>query len=160
MGRHGYSDDGDWDTALYIAQCGAVKKAIEGFRGQAFLQELRRALDAMPKKELIHGELVEGENVCALGAIGLARGTNLQPVQDFIAHEKAEYGDDWDYCGDLEYIHDKLAELLDITPTLAREVMYANDEGAGYLPSSAEPPDRRWQRMRNWVERHILPENR
>ena len=64
MSRSGYSDDCS-GRELNLWR-GAVESAIRGKRGQAFLREMLVALDAMPEKRLIAGELVTptGE-VCA-----------------------------------------------------------------------------------------------
>ena len=50
MSRHGYSDDCDneWRAIMWS---GAVKSAIKGKRGQAFLKELLAALDALEKEK-------------------------------------------------------------------------------------------------------------
>ena len=80
MSRHGYSDDLDqWDLIKWHGQ---VASAIRGKRGQKLLVDLVRALDAMPEKELIASKLVtiDGE-VCALGAVGQLRGTEM-PILD------------------------------------------------------------------------------
>lgn len=56
MSRSGYTDDG-WDDEsaqwAAIRYAGALKSAVRGKKGQAFLRELLAALDAMPVKRLI-----------------------------------------------------------------------------------------------------------
>src|SRR4051812_12282578 len=92
MSRSGYSEDCDNDWAM-ICYRGAVKSAIRGKRGQAFLNELLASLDAMPIKRLISDELegtdrmsfshwgiVEIEAVCAIGALGKARGVAMDGI--------------------------------------------------------------------------------
>ncbi len=57
MSRSGYSEDGDqWQM---IKWRGAVASAFRGRRGQAFLREMRDALDALPVKRLLRDELVQ-----------------------------------------------------------------------------------------------------
>ena len=59
MSRSGYSED--CDDYLAMGRAIAVRnKAMRGKRGRAFLAELLAVLDAMPVKELIREELVEG----------------------------------------------------------------------------------------------------
>ena len=59
MSRSGYSEDCDgWALVRWR---GAVKSAIRGQRGQAFLRELLAALDAIPDKRLIAEELVDAQ---------------------------------------------------------------------------------------------------
>ena len=79
MSRSGYNDECDDNWAL-IRWRGAVKSAIKGKRGQAMLKDLLAALDAMPNKRLIRGELVEQGEYCAIGVLGAARGL---PMADF-----------------------------------------------------------------------------
>src|SRR6185295_11408998 len=78
LSRSGYSDDGErWDLIRYR---GAVASAIRGARGQTFLKEILAALDAMPEKKLIANELEEDGQVCALGALGKARGLDMAGI--------------------------------------------------------------------------------
>jgi hypothetical protein len=66
MSRSNYSDDCE-NLALWR---GAVRRAITGYRGQAFLVKLRAALDALPTKRLISDAIKdEAGEVCALGAV-------------------------------------------------------------------------------------------
>lgn len=69
MSRAGYSDDLDpLDLGRWRAQ---VLSALRGKRGQAFLRDLIAALDAMPEKRLVSGDLQDETGcVCALGALG------------------------------------------------------------------------------------------
>jgi hypothetical protein len=57
MSRSGFNLDGEYDQWACIRWQGAVKSAIRGKKGQAFLKELLSALDAMPEKKLIAEEL-------------------------------------------------------------------------------------------------------
>jgi hypothetical protein len=54
MSRSGYSDG--WDNSVYLWR-GAVNSAVNGKRGQAFLRDLRDALEAKPEKTLVKGAL-------------------------------------------------------------------------------------------------------
>lgn len=179
MSRSGYSDDCDDD---YLAMGRAIatrNKAMGGKRGQAFLSELLQVLDAMPVKELIQEDLVSGYDpylialeatpkryfwgeedpkpfcgVCALGAVGQARGLAMAHLDP---HEP-----------------EMVAAAFGITETMAREVVYANDEGGRdrveelfgpWHPRDyygkprhlrfPETPAERWARMRKWVAGQI-----
>lgn len=130
MSRSGYSDDLDsWDLIKWRGQ---VASAIRGKRGQALLRDLVTALDAMPEKSLVAGDLEtkDGE-VCALGAAGKARGMELSEI------------DPEDY--------DAVAKAFDIAHQLAQEIAYENDESGPW----DETPEHRWQRMRDWAVSHI-----
>lgn len=110
---------------------GQVASAIRGNRGQALLRDLLAALDVMPVKALIAEELVTEEgDVCALGAVGMARGVDMSELDPY----------------EPEYI----ASVLDIATPLAQEIAYENDEGGW-----RETPEQRWVRMRAWVARRI-----
>jgi len=110
MSRSGYSDDCDgWDL---IRWRGAVKSAIRGKRGQAFLVELRDSLDALPEKKLCAVDLQRKDgSCCAIGAVGKARGIDMTEM-------------------DGEYMTDtgELAEMFNIAGALVKEIEYENDE--------------------------------
>jgi len=129
MSRSGYSEDWDdqWATIRYR---GAVESSIRGRRGQAFLKEMLAALDALPEKRLIADELQHGEAVCAIGAVGKARGVSMEKLDP----EDAE----------------RVAVKFNIATALAREIVYMNDEG-----SYGETPEQRFQRMRMWIANQI-----
>lgn len=131
MSRSGYSDDCDgWE---HICWRGAVKGAIKGFRGQAFLQEMRAALDALPEKKLITDALEESGAVCAIGAVGKARGLDMAGI------------DPED--------NKRIAGLFGIAPAMAAEIVFMNDEAIGW---KTETPEERFARMRGWVNSQIL----
>jgi hypothetical protein len=129
MSRHGYNDDiNQWQMIKWRGQ---VASAIRGRRGQLLLVALRDALDAMPERALIAGELVEENgDVCALGCLAKARGMDVSEVDPEDS--------------------DQVADVFGIAPQLAREIVYENDEGAW-----GETPEQRWERMRKWVGAHI-----
>jgi hypothetical protein len=131
MSRSGYTDDCD-DNWGMICWAGAVKSAINGRRGQTFLTELRDALDAMPDKRLIADELVADGAYCALGVIGARRGVAVETLDPDDAEQ--------------------VAKAFDISPTLAREIVFANDDDFGYRN---ETPEQRWSRVRRWVASQI-----
>ncbi|MBH8611161.1 hypothetical protein I4N56_009575 [Pseudomonas mohnii] len=129
MSRSGYSDDcGGWDL---ICWRGAVKSALKGKRGQAFLLELRDALDAMPVKRLIADSLVAEGEFCTIGVVGAKRGVDMAALDQ----------DDREAVG----------EAFGISPAMASEIVFMNDEGSW----QAETPEQRWVRMRKWVESNI-----
>jgi len=137
MSRHGLSDECD-DNWAAICSAGAFKQAVYGKRGQAFLRELAAALDAMPRKELIEAALIENGECCGLGAVALARGTDVSGVcpEDYEA----------------------IARLLGISVTLTRNIEYANDESDwDYRQTERQNKERRWQTVRDWAQAHIEP---
>lgn len=129
MGRHGYSDDCE-NLAMWRGQ---VASAIRGKRGQAFLNDLVQALEAMPEKKLIAHELIENGQVCAIGAVGLAKGIDLSEV------------DPYDY--------DTLCEKFNIAHQLVREIEFENDENGG------NNPEERWRRMLAWAKEQLKNSN-
>lgn len=128
MSRSGYSDDcGGWDL---ICWRGAVNSALRGKRGQAFLVELRDALDAMPEKRLVADTLEADGQFCTLGVLGAKRGVDMSIID---AH-----------C------RETVSDAFGIAPAMAAEVVFENDE-CGWN----ETLEQRWQRMRKWVDSHI-----
>ena len=106
-----------------------VANAIASPKGQAFLRELAAAMDAMPEKVLIANELVDKEgDCCTIGAACKARGIDATHMDSAA-----------------------VAEWLGAPLLLVAEIIDVND---GYR----ETPVHRWQRMRQWVDRHITQE--
>lgn len=132
MSRSGYSDD--WDVELWdmIRWRGAVNSAIRGTRGQTFLKEMLAALDAMPGKKLIAEALDDHGEVCAMGAVGKARGMDMSAIDP--------------EC------KEQVARAFGIAPALAAEIAFMNDEGDYW---GKEDPEKRFARMRDWVEKQI-----
>lgn len=139
MSRSEYSDDCE-GLAMWR---GAVNSAIRGKRGQQLLRELRDAMDAMPEKILISGELHEDGAYCALGVVGAARGLNMENLDPDDSRS--------------------VSVAFNIADALAREVVYINDEAGdnhrygpdgkwGYFPETSEE---RWTRVRKWVDEQI-----
>lgn len=138
MSRSGYSDDGESDLPLDLYRQ-AVHRAMTGYRGQHLLCRLRDALDAMPNKRLIAGNIKdEAGQVCALGA--------LDPTAP--KYDEDECDGDWD--GHAR----KLAKHFNIAPALASEIVYMNDEYDSWR-NRTETPEQRWTRMRAWVNEQI-----
>ncbi len=108
MSRSGYSDDYDEDGTGGLWR-GAVERSIRGKRGQAALQELANAMDAMPVKSLAAESLVTADGAfCTLGVLGNARGIDMHPLDP----------EDWD----------AVARAFNIAPAMVREIVYENDE--------------------------------
>ena len=138
MSRAGYSEDLDqWDLIKWRGQ---VASATRGKRGQKLLADLLAALDAMPEKALVIGELQTQEgDVCALGALGRVRGINLSAIDP----EEPE----------------QVAAVFDIAEPLAREIVYVNDEYFDFKYIGDQrvdiTPEERWEGMRAWVAARI-----
>lgn len=129
MNRSGYSDDYDgWDLIRYR---GAVNSAIRGKRGQQLLRELADALDAMPNRRLIAGELEADGEYCALGIVGCKRGLAMAGIDAYDSKE--------------------VAKTFNVAEALAREIMFVNDEWLRH--GTAE---QRWSTVREWVRTHII----
>lgn len=138
MSRSNYTDGLD-DNILNLYRA-SVDRALNGKRGQAFLRELAAAMDAMPEKILISGELIDEDgDCCAIGAVCLARGMDASAIASI------DYDDP-----------DCVAKAVGIARSMAAEIEYLNDE---YFCPPQEPPEHRWQRMRNWVDSKITATN-
>lgn len=129
MSRSGYSDD--IDQWALIKWRGQVASAIRGKRGQKLLREMLAALEAMPEKRLVKGDLETPEgDVCALGALGKVRGIDMAQVDPEDPPQ--------------------VAAAFDIAEQLAQEIAYENDE---YY--SNETPEQTYERMKRWVSAQI-----
>lgn len=134
MSRSGYNDCCDIEQWDLIRWRGAVASAIRGKRGQAFLKEMLAAMDALPEKRLITGELQDAYDpnaVCALGAVGLARGQDMSQI-------------------DPEE-HEEVAAEFDVAHAMACEILWENDE----CGPRKETPEARFLRVRAWIENRI-----
>ena len=165
MSRSGYTDDyGDDDPLAPWRWRQAVKRAIEGRRGQALLRDLAAALDAMPDKRLYRGSFATEGEFCALGVLGATRGTKMDDLGDA------------DYCEPEE-----VGRRFGIARSMAAEIMYLNDEHfddwdwvdveicgpmrrnwpdwGRHTRTVRVPKDRaaeqRWSYMRSWVAGHL-----
>lgn len=139
MSRSGYTDDNSDNIAL-INWRGAVKSALRGKRGQAFLRELASTLDAMPDKRLSTGSFKhENGCYCTLGVIGAARGIDMT---------------EFDGSDDLDTT--EVGNAFGIAEAMAREIMFMNDEAYSWdCRQAADPDARRWELMRDWVGRQL-----
>lgn len=130
--RSGYTDDCE-NVALYR---NSVALAIRGKRGQAMLRKMADAMDAMPVKELITGDLRNEDGCCAIGTI-----CPNPPGWDSMTMDQK-------YGHDVSEDHEYVSSVLNIAPCLAAEVMFINDEAGPYK----ETPAKRWSRVRKWIE--------
>ena len=130
MSRSGYVYDME-DQWQHICWRGAVTSALRGKRGQAFLNEMLDAMDALPEKKLVANELATADGaVCAIGAVGKARGIDMTGIDP----ENSE----------------RVAALFSIPDALAREIVYTNDD-CFYR----ETPEQRFASMRGWIKNQI-----
>lgn len=135
MSRSGYSEDCDLDNPFYLIWPSIVRRSIQGKRGQSFLQELAREMDAMLIKELITGDLVTPEGTCCtIGVICKSRGIDITSI------------DIWDSR--------QVGDAVCISMAMAAEIEYENDD----VGPSEETPAERWIRMRKWVEKSLNKE--
>lgn len=142
MSRSGYTDDMEDDLAMgrWRAQVGS---ATRGKRGQRLFRDLLAALEAMPDKALVVGELETPEgDVCALGALGKVRGIDLSQIDP---EDPPQVG-----------------AAFDIAYQLAQEIVYMNDEyfDFEYVGNVRVDitPEKRWEKMRDWVAKQINTE--
>ena len=114
MSRSGYGDDNDDDPLALGLWRQAVKRALEGKRGQVLLRDLVDALDAMEDKRLHTGSFATAQGeFCTLGVLGAKRGTKMDDLGDEDDCDAAEVG-----------------QRFAIASAMAAEIMYLNDEYA------------------------------
>lgn len=167
MGRSGYTyDDDDGMLALYRGQ---VASALRGRRGQAFLRDLVAALDAMPDKGLIAGDLVVEEVPCDL-VRWLFAPSPVDGEHPWYRKSGIEWPHECGVCAlgalglkrgvDMSKMDPDDAETIgaafNIADQLAREVVWENDENswvwvAAERRERPETSEERWSRMRRWA---------
>lgn len=156
MSRSGYGDyygDDVYANAADLYEANR-ERALNGRRGQQFLKELLAALDALPEPRLVRGVMVDRHDcggVCALGAVGRARGLDMSKIDLLIEHGDGEGEDGTD-------VGVPVAELFGITQYVAREIMHVNDF-KHWLDDGdlTETPEDRFARVRRWVVERIAP---
>ena len=105
--------------------------------GPAFCSLVRSTVSqsthlAVTGGRLIADDLQDGYGeVCALGALGVARGVHLEMLDP----EEPE----------------AVAQAFGVAPALVREIVYENDEAVHIR----ETPEQRFLRVRTWVLNHI-----
>lgn len=130
MSRSGYTEGifSSREEALAFGRYrGQVTRSINSARGQKFLVELARELDAMPVKVLIKEDLIdEAGACCTLGVVAKSRKIDVSQLD----------------------INDAflVGEVLKIGPAMAAEIAFHNDEAV-----YDHTPEARWVRMRRWV---------
>ena len=128
MSRSGYSDGCEgWEL---IRWRGAVASAIRGKRGQKLLRNLLAALDAMPSKRLIEGELEADGEVCALGRLGRMQGMDMSKLDPTEPEE--------------------VASAFGVSVALVKEITFVNDEW-----NWRETPEKRYEVVRSWVAKQL-----
>ncbi len=132
MSRSGYSDDSD-EPWQFIRWRGAVASAMRGKRGQAFLLEMWKAMNALPQYRFIADQLEVDGAVCAIGSVGKSRSLDMTQIDP---HDPPQ-----------------VARAFGIAEALAQEIVYMNDEGGSYK----ETPEDRFERMKKWIEDELLP---
>ncbi len=140
---------GDEDSSSSFLWPSVAKRAIEGKRGQRLLRELEAALLSMPDKRLISGAFSFKGEVCGLGCLAVKRHQDKGLTREEALAKVAE-----EYCDttwDEQFDHHEIGEALDITPTLAWEIMYENDD---CFPHDATPEDR-YKGVLRWVQNRI-----
>lgn len=162
MSRSGYSDDCD-DVLAAGRWRAAVKSAMNGKRGQAFLREALAALDALPEKRLIASALVVDGDQCRFGDVPDVivgadelcdhRG-NPRPMGSCCLLGAVAIARKMDVADLDPEDMESVAPRFGIADAMAREIVYWNDEGS----ISNETPEDRFKRMRAWLVAKIKSE--
>lgn len=118
---------------LWQANC---TRSLKSKRGQASLLELEAALLALPTKRLIAGELDDGDDCCAVGA--LARFKGITPNAD-AEYEMEEVGVE---CGLPKLVAWKVVEFNDVHM----------DRKWNGLKSREYTPEERYDALLKWVQ--------
>jgi len=111
MSRSGYVDDWDYDDWSYALCLGKGRQSIKGKRGQAFSEGNADDTDRNAGEAPDCGASRNARGrVCAIGSVGKARGVDMSKLDP----EDAE----------------GVGAAFGIAQSMAREIVYVNDEGA------------------------------
>jgi hypothetical protein len=135
--RINYSEEEDYPGQFGLWQ-GNCDRSLHGKNGQESLRQLEAALLALPSKRLIEGELDNGEDVCAIGA--LVRHKHLVLRAD--PEEMVEVGVE---CGIPHLVAWKIVEVNDVEFDRKWEVNKV----------STYTPEERYIGVLNWVRKQI-----
>lgn len=168
MSRSGYSNKFEDPLALGRWRQ-AVKRSLEGKRGQTLLRELATALDAMPDKRLFPGSFTTASGeYCTLGALGAAKGIKTDDLgdEDFCDTELvgARFGIARAMASEIMYLNDEflvqewLWQEVEICgpmqPYHVRPYGFKTHKRQVQMPNENHPQER-WQLMRNWVSEQL-----
>jgi hypothetical protein len=143
-----FNDDCDWDFGRYSLWEQAVTNALSGRRGQAALADLEAALLALPEPRLIEGHLAHEGEVCAIGALVLAKRTAAGESRETVLAEMeraVDPEDDWD-AGDVTATMGK--KHGDMAYAMAWRIAELNDEDC-----SGATPEWRYDYVLAWVRK-------
>lgn len=140
-----WDGDGTIPEGLWYSN---FRRTLKSQRGQKILRELEAALLALPEHRLIEGDVCDGKDVCAVGALGVARrvqaGASIEQALEFVRG----YAGESSIFGTAYYGRD-----LGMAWTMAWEIAVKNDEDFGHLT-----PEQRWEAMLAWVRSQIKQE--
>lgn len=169
MSRSGYNDD-EIDMLALGRWRAQVRSATRGKRGQRLLRDMLAALDAMPEKRLIAGELevsADADEKRAQAWVKLfGDPAAADRYRERFVRPRTEHFRDGDVCalGALGRVRgldmsdldpeepEGVASAFDVASPLAREIFYVNDD----YWNPGETPEQRWQRVRKWVASQII----
>lgn len=145
-----FSDD--WDEpfpnagALWWAN---ARRALDGRKGRAILEELRTVLHELPQRRLIRGRLAdESGDVCAVGAIVAARRQAEGEIRETVLAELARKIDEEDEMG--ADVTASTGVGVGISYVLAYTLAERNDE-VFYNAT----PEERWERFVAWIDERL-----
>jgi hypothetical protein len=142
-----FYDDGDWDYGRYMLWEQAMTRAIGGKRGQAALADLEQALLALPSHRLVEGYIAKEGEVCAIGALVLAKRTAAGESRDVVLAELERVSDPEE-----EYVADVTASLGtkygNMAYSMAWRIAELNDEDL-----RGRSPEERFDQVLRWVRK-------
>jgi hypothetical protein len=150
MSRYSGEYEGDYPAHWWWID---LERALTSGRGQRLLREVEESLRALPKRELIAGEIVRADktddddrviegSVCAVGAFALYR-----LMQQGATREEA-LDELYDFYGGVadEWTTERLGRKCGLARTVAWELGRVNDDDFVHLK-----PRQRWRAVLKWV---------
>jgi hypothetical protein len=146
-----FYDDGDWDYGRWMLWEQATQRALSGKRGQAALRDLEGALLALPEKRLIESYLAKDGEVCAVGALVLAKRCQAGETREAVLADMERISDPEDYCAaDVTASEGKKHGRM--AYAMAWRIAELNDEDC-----RDATPERRYEYVLAWVRKAQLP---
>ena len=142
-----FYDDGDWDYGRWELWEQATSRALAGKRGQAALRDLEQALLALPEKRLVEGYIAKDGEVCAVGALVLAKRCAAGESRAAVLAELERLSDpEGDYAADVTAsLGRKYGRMA---YAMAWRIAELNDEDC-----RGATPEWRYEYVLNWVRK-------
>jgi hypothetical protein len=155
MTRISYSEEEPWQGAFELFRANTDRQ-LAGRKGQATLRELEAALLALPEKRLISNAIACGDEVCAVGALLVARRVAKGEDRDEVLARYQRVEPEDDEWGDYDAYdgYEDPTETIAAAEGVPRLVAWRLAELNDMLLEDCTPEER-YTRVLDWVRSHL-----